>query len=115
MNLELGERPAAIVSSAKIAKDVMRTHDSAFAGMPEILGSQILLYNDRDDVFHQYYEYWKQMRNLCISELLRSKRVGSFGHIRNEEGSNLIESVRTSCVLFNLSDRNILVHCYGIM
>lgn len=73
MYFEVGERSAAVVSSAKIAREVMSTHDPAYAQRPKVLGSQILLYNDRDVFFHQYDEYWRQMRNLCISELLGSK------------------------------------------
>lgn len=108
--LEVGERAAAVVSSARIAKEVMSTHDPAYADRPETLGTQIMWYNSSGVFFHQYDEHWKQMRNLCISELLSSKKVGSFEHIREAESSAVVQSIRESCsgsagVPFNLTEK----------
>ncbi|KAJ9132681.1 hypothetical protein P3X46_033521 [Hevea brasiliensis] len=85
MHLQLGEVPVVVVSSAKIAQE-----------RPELLASKILSYDSTDLVFAKG-EYWKQMRKICLTELLGVKKVKSFSPIREDEVSNLLESIRLSC------------------
>ncbi|CAN1808778.1 Desmethyl-deoxy-podophyllotoxin synthase [Linum perenne] len=69
MHVQLGELSHVVISSPEAAKQVMKTYDG---------------------------EQWRQMRKLCVLELLSSKRVLSFRHIREEEVSNLVESLNCS-------------------
>lgn len=105
MYLKVGEMSAVIVSSADIAKEAMNTLDPACAGRPKVLASNIMWFDDQDVFFHQYDDYWKNMRNLFVSELLSTKNVRSYEHIREDEGAALVESIRKSHVAFNLSDK----------
>lgn len=95
MHLQLGEVGAVIVSSPRMAEEVMKTHDLVFAQRPELLAAKIMSYDGLDLVFANG-DYWKQMRKVCITELLGAKRVQSFASLRQEEVSNLVESIRLS-------------------
>ncbi|KAJ8760198.1 hypothetical protein K2173_011054 [Erythroxylum novogranatense] len=96
MHLQLGEVSTVVVSSAELAEEVMRVQEISFAQRPKVLASTILVYGGLDLVFAPYGEYWKQMRKICMTELLDPKRVQSFSSIRHDEVNNLVESVRSS-------------------
>ena len=91
MYLKLGQVPTLVVSSPESAKEVLRTHDAIFASRPVTLFSQIVLYDSKDIVFAPYGEYWRQLRKICVQEVLSPARVQSFRPIREEAMSNLVE------------------------
>ena len=96
MRLQLGEVSTLIVSSPEMAKQVMKTHDTNFAQRPILLATRILSYDCSGVAFAPYGDYWRQLRKICVVELLTAKRVKSFQSVREEEISNLITMV-TSC------------------
>lgn len=96
MHLQLGSVPAIVVSSPRVAKEVLRTHDLACADRPDMLLGRIILKNSRDIVLAPYGDYWRQMRKISTSELLSANKVRSFRNIREEESWELVEMVRSS-------------------
>jgi len=93
MHLQLGEVFFIIVSSAKYAKEIMKTHDVTFASRPYTLTSEILLYDSTDIGFSPCGDYWRQLRKICTVELLSIKRVQSFSPIREQEMNNLVKRI----------------------
>ncbi|KAL2456385.1 Cytochrome [Abeliophyllum distichum] len=89
MHLQLSEVSAIVVSSRRIAKDVLKGHDVACANRPESIGMKIMWYDYTDIAFSPYNEYWRQMRKICIMELLSNKNVRAFGSVRVDEASCL--------------------------
>ncbi|KAF3624054.1 putative protein TRIGALACTOSYLDIACYLGLYCEROL 3, chloroplastic-like isoform X1 [Capsicum annuum] len=108
MHVQLGEVSAIIVTSAEVAKQVLKTHDLAFASRPKFMGIDIICYGSRDIAYSPYGEYWRQMRKICIMELLSAKNVRSFSSIRHDEVVRLIDSIRyysSSGELINFSEK----------
>ena len=96
MQLQLGEVLAIVISSPKVAKEVLKTHDAAFANRRVVLAIEVMCYDNLSIVFAPYGDYWRQMRKICVTELLSPKCVQSFRTIREEEVWNFIESISSS-------------------
>ncbi|XP_059669258.1 cytochrome P450 71D9-like [Cornus florida] len=88
MHLRLGQLSFVVITSAKYAKEMMKTHDIVSASRPCSLATDIISKNDI--AFAPYGDHRRQLRKLCILELLSAKRVQSFRPIREEAISNLI-------------------------
>ncbi|KAH7844972.1 hypothetical protein Vadar_033807 [Vaccinium darrowii] len=115
MHLRLGEVSTVIVTSAEIAQEVFKTHDIIFAQRPFVLAVSALTYDATDIVWSPYGDYWRQMRKICVMEILSSKRVQTFQDIREEEVLNLIRSISKERELpINLS-KKISSLTYGIV
>ncbi|KAJ8770589.1 hypothetical protein K2173_018080 [Erythroxylum novogranatense] len=96
MHVQLGEISALVVSSAELAEEVLKTHELSFAQRPNVLASSIMTYGGQDLVFSPYGDYWKQMRKICVTEMLSPRKVQSFSSVRHEEVANLLKFVRAS-------------------
>nr|XP_009765945.1 PREDICTED: premnaspirodiene oxygenase-like [Nicotiana sylvestris] len=95
MYLQLGKIPAVVISSPIVAKEVFNIHEHAFAVKPQLTSINIITYNGKDIEFAPYGDNWRQMRNLCVTELLSAKMVKSFSSIRNDEILSLVSSVHS--------------------
>ncbi|XP_058742873.1 cytochrome P450 71D10-like [Vicia villosa] len=112
MHLKLGQVPYIIVSSPEMAKEILKTHDLSFCDRPNLMLSTIFSYNARDIGFSAYGEYWRQLRKICIVELLSAKRVESFRSIREEECSILMKSISASeSSVVNLTEMILSITC----
>ncbi|CAN0908556.1 Cytochrome P450 71D6 [Linum grandiflorum] len=96
MHLQLGELSHIVISSAPAARQVMKTHEVVFASRPSLLGADIIVYAGNDLAFTAYTERYKQLRKICVVELLGAHRVRGFRSIRKaaeEEAVNISEEV----------------------
>ncbi|CAJ1952692.1 unnamed protein product [Sphenostylis stenocarpa] len=50
--------------------------------------------DSKDVASAQYGNYWRQMRSICVLHLLSAKKVQSFGSVREEEVSVMIEEIK---------------------
>lgn len=107
MSLQLGFMPVLVVSSAKMAEEVLKTQDRVFSGRHPFFGGQKLSRNGLDLVFAPYGDYYREMRKICNLHLFSSKRVQSFRSIREDEVSQMIKKISKlglECKLTNLSE-----------
>ncbi|KAJ9186484.1 hypothetical protein P3X46_002052 [Hevea brasiliensis] len=107
MSLRLGFVPILVVSSAKMAKEILKTHDLIFCSRPSLVGQQKLSYNGLDLAFSPYNAYWREIRKICMVYLFNSNRVQSFRPIREFEVSHMLEKISKSAAALkpvNLSE-----------
>nr|UXF47980.1 cytochrome P450 CYP71-1 [Daphne genkwa] len=96
MHLQLGQISTVVVSTPEMAKEVMKTKDANFAQRPQSIAAHTIFYNCTDMVFTHQVEYGRELRKICVMELLNQKRVLSFRPIRQEESVNLIRGIASS-------------------
>ncbi|KAI3862907.1 hypothetical protein MKX03_014863 [Papaver bracteatum] len=97
MLLHLGQSPTLIVSSAEMATEIMKNQDLVFANRPSSTATNALFYGCTDIGFAPYGEYLRQVRKICVLELLSVKRVQSFKNLRKEEVNAGIQKILSSC------------------
>ncbi|XP_061363830.1 cytochrome P450 71A1-like [Gastrolobium bilobum] len=106
-SLQLGLRPAIVVSSPKIAREVLKDNDLVFSDRPNLLGQQKLFYNGLEIVFSPYNDSWREIRKICVVHIFSSKRVSCFSSIREFEVKQMIKKISghaSSSVVTNLSE-----------
>lgn len=94
MHLSLGQIPTIVVSSAGLARDVLKTHDHVFCDRPRLVSAQYLSFGWSDVTFSPYGKYWRNARRICVTELLSGRAVAGFGSVRGEETARLVEAVK---------------------
>ncbi|KAL1316350.1 cytochrome P450 71D8 [Arachis ipaensis] len=105
MHLKLGENSTVVISSAKLAKEVLKTYDGSFQRRPLLAAVPTLVYGPADIVFSPSSDYWRDMRKICTLELLSKKKVQSLAFIREAEMERTIQKIRESAgSRINLSD-----------
>ncbi|ERN03060.1 hypothetical protein AMTRI_Chr06g198570 [Amborella trichopoda] len=109
IHLKMGQVPTLVVSSAKMAEEIMKTHDLTFCSRPALLSPRHLHYECSGIVFAPYGPYWRNVRRICVQELLRAKRVEleSFRIVREAEVGHMIDTITSSSKagkLVNLSE-----------
>ena len=96
MFLQLGSVPTLVVSSAAMAREVLKTHDLIFASRPSLYATKKLSYNGTNISLAPYGKYWREVRKIALVELLSAKRVKSFEAIRKEEVAYILKIVQDS-------------------
>ncbi|XP_076902074.1 6,7,8-trihydroxycoumarin synthase-like [Bidens hawaiensis] len=107
ISLRFGFVPAIAVSSASVAKEVLKTQDLIFCSRPRLLGDQKFSYGGIDVIFSPYDEKWKEMRRIFTTHLLSPKRVQSSRYIREDEVSRAMSTIHGLA----LSSNNIINFC----
>ncbi|KAL2470120.1 Cytochrome [Abeliophyllum distichum] len=97
MLLHLGNVPLLVVSSAEAAREIMKTHDPIFSNRPK---SSVAsgIYECKDIAFSPYGEYWRQVKSICVYQLLSNRKVQSFKNVREEEIALMVEKIKQSCL-----------------
>ncbi|KAJ1278253.1 hypothetical protein BS78_04G065400 [Paspalum vaginatum] len=93
MLLRFGEVPVVVASSPSAAREVMRTHDAAFASRPMSPMSRLWFQGADGILFAPCGDAWRQLRRVCTQELLSARSVQAFRPVREDELRRLLRSV----------------------
>ncbi|KAK2376457.1 cytochrome P450 CYP736A12 [Trifolium repens] len=107
MFLQLGQVPAIVISSSKVAESFFKTHDLVFSSRPRIQGSDLMSYGSKGIGFCEYGPYWRSVRKFCTLNLLSASKVEMFGPIRKHELDALVKSLEKAALVgevVNLSE-----------
>ncbi|KAJ0458973.1 putative cytochrome P450 [Helianthus annuus] len=123
VSLRFGFNSAVVISSASLAKEVLKTQDLSFCDRPSFIGQQKLTYDGLDMAFSPYNEHWRKMRKIFTLHLFSPKRVHSFRHIREDEVSIAMKTihdlalsgktVNLSEVMKNMTTIIMMKMCFG--
>ncbi|KAK1382102.1 5-OH-xanthotoxin synthase [Heracleum sosnowskyi] len=92
MTLHMGSVPALVVSSPKMAQEVLKTQDLVFCSRAQMTGSGKLSYNGLEMAFAPYGEHWRNVRKMCTLELFTQKRAQfNFRPVREDEVSRMVD------------------------
>ncbi|XP_027346738.1 cytochrome P450 71A22-like isoform X2 [Abrus precatorius] len=97
MLLHFGKVPALVVSSAEAAREVMKTHDLVVSDRPQSKVWKILFYDTKDMASASYGKSWRNLRSLSVCHLFSSKKVQSFGRVREEETLRMMGHIKKCC------------------
>ncbi|XVF49781.1 hypothetical protein PTKIN_Ptkin04bG0042600 [Pterospermum kingtungense] len=98
MFLQLGRHPTVVVSSAEIVREIVKKNDAVFSDRHITTPANVLLYGCNDIGFAPYGEYWRQLKKICVVELLTHRRVQSFQFARDEEVELVINKISRASV-----------------
>ncbi|KAH6764772.1 hypothetical protein C2S52_013746 [Perilla frutescens var. hirtella] len=104
--LSYGSTPTLVVSSAKLAKQILKTQDLSFCSRPPVVGQQKLSYGGVDMAFSPYNNHWKEVRRICMLHLFSPKQVLSFRPIREQQVQLMMDKIlsNNSTRVINLSE-----------
>ncbi|KAL8499150.1 hypothetical protein ACS0TY_022215 [Phlomoides rotata] len=93
MQMKIGHVPILVISSPKLAKEVLKTQDLAFCSRPKLQGQQKLSYKCLDMVFSPYGDYWREVRKIGAIHLLSLRKIQSFRPTREDEISRMVTKI----------------------
>ncbi|KAL5544062.1 hypothetical protein UlMin_007846 [Ulmus minor] len=107
MLLKLGHIQTLVVSSADIVKEIIKSHDVVMCNRPTTTAAEIFLFGGRNIALSPYGEYWRQVKKICVLQLLSFKRVKEFQYVREEEAALMADRIRKASLngsSINMSD-----------
>ncbi|CAM0883738.1 unnamed protein product [Alopecurus aequalis] len=107
MLLRLGEVPTVIVSTPEAAMEVLKTNDLTFSTRPSGPTVDVVSSGGKGLIFTPYGEHWRQMRKVCVMEVLSARQVRRLESIKQDEVAHLVESVAaaaSSAAVFDLGN-----------
>lgn len=84
--LWMGVKPTVVVSSAKMAREFLKTHDLAFSNRPKRIVSKYVSFNGTSFIsMSASNPYYQQLRRMFVLELLSPKKIAASLRIRQEQ------------------------------
>ncbi|GLJ37528.1 hypothetical protein SUGI_0762550 [Cryptomeria japonica] len=85
--------PAILTDDPKYVKEILLKQDHVFSSRPKNIASEHFTFGGNDIAFAPYGPHWKEMRRICLMELLSPKKIDSFRQGRIEEVKCMVKDV----------------------
>lgn len=85
MQIFLGSVSCVVVSCPEMAKEFLKAHERSFSNRFVSAAVHQLSYGSKGFLFARYGRFWKFMKKICMSELLGSRTLDHFRHVREQE------------------------------
>ncbi|KAK9048679.1 hypothetical protein SSX86_018641 [Deinandra increscens subsp. villosa] len=103
MQIHIGSKHFLIISSAALAKQILKTQDHIFCSRELFQATKRLTYNFVDIAFSPHSGHWREMRKLFVSEFMGPKRAKLSNHVLVTEMESIIRSLSSNTEV-NLSN-----------
>ncbi|KAI9191399.1 hypothetical protein LWI28_008037 [Acer negundo] len=94
-SLNLGVKPAIVVSSPEMAHEVLKLKEGSFSSRTITEAIRVISYDAMSIVFSPYGARWKVLRRILITELLSPKAFESFQPLRRQQVHKLLKQLYT--------------------
>ncbi|CAK9186493.1 unnamed protein product [Ilex paraguariensis] len=98
MSLQLGTITTMVVSSPKIAKEVLQKHDQVFSGRPVPHAITALDHNTVSMAWLPAEKQWRNLRKICKEHLFSSQRLNASQVLRREKVQELLDYIHECCI-----------------
>ena len=93
MLLHFGSQPYLVISSSEMARQALKTNDSALCTRPHSKGAKRMTFNYMDSAFAPYGDHWRDMRKFMVNEFLGAKRTQIFKNKLEVEMEGLVRTL----------------------
>ncbi|OMP08314.1 Cytochrome P450 [Corchorus olitorius] len=90
-SLNLGLKPAIVVSSPEMAMEVMKEKEGMFSSRTITEAIRVISYDAHSIIFSPYGPRWKALRRILISELFSPKAFEQFEPLRTKQVHSLLK------------------------
>ncbi|KAG9441571.1 hypothetical protein H6P81_017425 [Aristolochia fimbriata] len=94
MSLRLGQVTTVVVSSAAMAKEVLKKHDQSFAGRSVVEAARVLGHEKVSMVWLEPGQQWRRLRSLCNTSIFSSQRLDAGESLRRRKVAELLAHVK---------------------
>ncbi|KAK3124821.1 hypothetical protein QOZ80_7BG0593890 [Eleusine coracana subsp. coracana] len=78
-------------------KEILKIHDLSFCNRPISPTADIMSSGGQNIVHCPYNERWRELRKICMLELLNQRRVQQFRSVREDEVARLMRIISNEC------------------
>uniref|UniRef100_A0A1J3GJ33 Cytochrome P450 83A1 n=3 Tax=Noccaea caerulescens TaxID=107243 RepID=A0A1J3GJ33_NOCCA len=104
LSYKIGSRTMVIISSAELAKELLKTQDVNFADRPPHRGHEVISYGRRNLGMGHYTPYYREIRKMGMNHLFSPTRVATFKHVREEEAKRMMAKINKAAEMSEAVD-----------
>ncbi|XP_076938661.1 flavonoid 3',5'-hydroxylase-like, partial [Bidens hawaiensis] len=90
---KLGSRLHVVISTAELAKVVVRDQDEAFSDRDQSTAALVLTYDGLDIAFSKNNPNWRKLRKILVHEVLSNKNLKATSYFRRDEVRKTVKNV----------------------
>ncbi|GLT40316.1 hypothetical protein SLA2020_144600 [Shorea laevis] len=95
MKLQLGRRICIIISSASLAKIILKDNDAIFANHDVLATSKTLFYGGIDIIFSPNGPQWRKMRKIFVHQLMSNASLDACYALRQQGVREMVKDVHS--------------------